>query len=242
MTPSRPPRRAAEVALVADDPGLLRALARESRPLRVWRSAPGEWRRRPPALPAGLRLAVLDLDALPEPAAILRSLRSCPRTAALAVVALGSSRRGGDVIAALRAGAAEHVAKPVNARVLAARLKALLGALSRARRRPCAEPAGALGGRLVVDRGGGACLVDGREVALSPKEFRILDAIASRGDRVVGKGEILAKVWDLAARSTSPALELDQYVARLRRKVPILREGLVTVRGVGYRLLPAARK
>jgi DNA-binding response OmpR family regulator len=88
-------------------------------------------------------------------------------------------------------------------------------------------------GPLVVDLRAHRVTVGGREVALTPKEFGILECLASDPGRVVSRQEILELVWD--AHWYGPTKVLDVHVAALRRKLgdPALVE---TVYGRGFRL------
>ena len=75
--------------------------------------------------------------------------------------------------------------------------------------------------------------VDGAEVALTPKEFDILECLAADPGRVVSRQELLERVWD--ANWYGPTKVLDVHVAALRRKLGVA--GLVeTVYGRGFRL------
>ena len=74
----------------------------------------------------------------------------------------------------------------------------------------------------------------GAPVALTPREYALLEYFLRHPDRVVSKIELLDNVWD-AAQDTDPnAVEV--YIGYLRRKVG--RDVLRTVRGAGYRLVP----
>jgi len=74
------------------------------------------------------------------------------------------------------------------------------------------------------------------EVALSTKEFAMLELFMRHPDEVLSRTRILEHVWDFAYDGVSNVV--DQYVAYLRRKVdrPFGRADLETVRGAGYRL------
>jgi DNA-binding response OmpR family regulator len=75
--------------------------------------------------------------------------------------------------------------------------------------------------------------VDGSEVALTPKEFGILQCLANDPGRVVSRQEILESVWD--SHWYGPTKVLDVHVAALRRKLGAA--GLIeTVYGRGFRL------
>ena len=77
----------------------------------------------------------------------------------------------------------------------------------------------------------------GRQIALSPREFRLLDLLLRNEGRLLSREQILSSVWGEHSRSDNKTL--DAQVRRLRGKIeqdpqhPTL---LLTVRGVGYRL------
>jgi len=125
-------------------------------------------------------------------------------------------------------GADDYLTKPFSYVVLLARLRALL------RRAPLARPAVLTAGDVRLDPASRQVTVDEREVALTPREFGLLEYLLRRPGRVITKVEILDHVWDAAAEVSPNAVEV--YVGYLRRKLG--RDLVETVRGVGYRLAP----
>ncbi|MFF3936789.1 response regulator transcription factor [Streptomyces phaeofaciens] len=128
----------------------------------------------------------------------------------------------------LDTGADDYLTKPFSYVVLVARIKALL------RRR--AQGAGAsrvhVLGELRVDTAARRVLLAEDEVALTAKEFAVLEQLVTRAGEVVSKAEILDAVWDFAYDGDPNIVEV--YVSALRRK---LGAGLIrTMRGAGYRL------
>lgn len=128
-------------------------------------------------------------------------------------------------------GADGYLVKPFAFVVLVAQLKALL------RRRDAAL--GRVGqrvrlGSLVVDPVARAVSFDGEPVELSPREFALLHALASRPDTVVAKDELLRIVWGDEGAASRNVVEV--YVGYLRRKLDAVGAGKVlrTVRGFGY--------
>ena len=88
-------------------------------------------------------------------------------------------------------------------------------------------------GPLTVDLRTHKVTVDGQDVALTPKEFDILDCLAADPGRVRTRQEILEAAWD--AHWYGPTKVLDVHVAALRRKLGV--PGLIeTVYGRGFRL------
>lgn len=74
------------------------------------------------------------------------------------------------------------------------------------------------------------------EIALTAREFAVLEHLLRRAGHVVSKGEILDGVWDNAFDGDPNIVEV--YIRRLRRKIdePFGRSGIETLRGAGYRL------
>jgi DNA-binding response OmpR family regulator len=128
----------------------------------------------------------------------------------------------------LDTGADDYLTKPFSYVVLLARVRALLR-----RRAPGAAPVLRVG-ELSVDRAARRVSRSGREVALTAKEYAVLEQLAGRAGEVVSKAEILEHSWDFAYDGDPNIVEV--YISALRRK---LGPGLIdTVRGAGYRLTP----
>jgi len=125
-------------------------------------------------------------------------------------------------------GADDYLTKPFSYVVLLARLRALL------RRSPAARPAVLRAGDILLDPANRKVTVGEQPVALTPREFGLLEYLLRRPDRVVTKIEILDHVWDNPEEVSPNAVEV--YVGYLRRKLG--RRLVDTVRGVGYRLEP----
>ncbi|WKX72658.1 response regulator transcription factor [Streptomyces sp. XD-27] len=130
----------------------------------------------------------------------------------------------------LDTGADDYLTKPFSYVVLLARVRALV------RRRGQGASPVLRAGSLTVDRGARRVARDGAAVALTAKEFAVLEQLALRAGDVVSKAEILEHVWDFAYEGDPNIVEV--YVSTLRRK---LGAGLIeTVRGAGYRLVTRA--
>ncbi len=128
---------------------------------------------------------------------------------------------------ALDDGADDYLTKPFSFVVLLARLRALL------RRGVAARPAVLQAGEVSLDPASREVRVGAEPVELTPREFLLLEYLVRHAGRVVAKDELLEHVWDRATEVAPNVVEV--YVGYLRRKIGSAR--LLTVRGVGYRLV-----
>ncbi|MEU3961022.1 response regulator transcription factor [Streptomyces buecherae] len=127
----------------------------------------------------------------------------------------------------LDTGADDYLTKPFSYVVLLARVRALL------RRRGAGAAPVLRVGELAVDRAAHRVRRADVEIALTAREFAVLEQLAVRAGEVVSKADILEHVWDFAYEGDPNIVEV--YVSALRRK---LGPGLIeTVRGAGYRLV-----
>lgn len=126
----------------------------------------------------------------------------------------------------LDTGADDYLTKPFSYVVLLARVRALL------RRRGGGAAPRLTVGRLTVERASRRVEWDGVEVALTAKEYAVLEQLAVRAGEVVSKAEILEHVWDFAYRGDPNIVEV--YISALRRKLGA--GAISTLRGAGYRL------
>ncbi len=181
-------------------------------------------------------LVILDL-MLPEVDGleIIRAVRRRERTP---IVVLSARGTADDRVSGLAAGADDYVPKPFSPAELVLRVQRVL---ERTSATPASAPvAGALRlGPLVVDRDRHEVRIDGREIRLTPVEFRMLRALLEADGRVLTRDRLLDAVYgeeglDLLDRT------IDVHVRRLRDKLgddPDRPRFIATVRGVGYRAL-----
>ena len=123
-------------------------------------------------------------------------------------------------------GADDYLTKPFSFVVLLARLRALV------RRKMPARPTILAVGDLTLDPATHEVELAGTPVALTPREYALLEYFLRHPGRVISKTELLDNVWDASEDTDPNAVEV--YVGYLRRKVG--RDVLRTVRGSGYRL------
>ena len=137
-----------------------------------------------------------------------------------------------DEAEALDTGADDYLTKPFSFVVLAARVRALV------RRATRSVPSPSAAGDLRLDPATHRCWRGDVEVALTAREFAVLDYLMRRAGEVVPKGEILQGVWDEEFEGDPNIVEV--YIRHLRRKIdePFGRAAIETLRGAGYRLHP----
>jgi DNA-binding response OmpR family regulator len=139
-----------------------------------------------------------------------------------------------DVVAGLEAGADDYVVKPVQARVLEARIRAVL-------RRSTGEqkPAENQYRDLTIDRAGLVVSKSGMPVGLAPTELRLLLELSRSPGQVLSRQQLLEAVWEHGYLGDSRLV--DACVQRLRAKIeddPAAPVFVQTVRGFGYRFGP----
>lgn len=157
---------------------------------------------------------------------VCMALRSAGQTApVLFLTALGAVH---DRLAGFSAGADDYLPKPFDVKELIARVEALA---KRGRIVTADSP-----GDLVLDPARHALVCSGREVLLTPTEFRMLAAITSRPGEVVRRRALVAAAWPDGAMVSENTI--DSYVRRLRVKLEEIDSPvrLHTVRGVGLTL------
>lgn len=173
-----------------------------------------------------LDLGLPDLDGYE----VCRRLRAASEVPIIVVTARGEEV---DRVIGLELGADDYVVKPFGFRELVARIRAVTRRSATRRDDSSEGPEVVRAGALELDLRAHRVRVEGREVALTPKEYDLLALLATDPGAVRTRDEILEQVWD--PHWYGPTKTLDVHVASLRRKLgdPSLIE---TVRGVGFRL------
>lgn len=138
-----------------------------------------------------------------------------------------------DIVGGLEAGADDYVVKPVEPRVLDARIRAVLRRMTQA-----GSPAEAHGD-LVIDRASLIVRLAGQRVSLTPTELRLLLVLSGSPRQVFSRQQLLDLVWEHDYLGDSRLV--DACVQRLRAKIeadPARPRYIQTVRGFGYRFGP----
>ncbi|MFJ6074524.1 response regulator [Streptomyces sp. NPDC093065] len=143
-----------------------------------------------------------------------------------------------DIVVGLESGADDYVVKPVRARVLDARIRAVLRRVGGAPDEQ-GTPRTEHHGDLVIDRAGLTVTHQGRPVALGPSELRLLLTLSASAGQVFSRQQLLEAVWEHSYHGD--ARLVDACVKRLRSKIgeiPGSPRYVHTVRGFGYRFGP----
>jgi len=162
--------------------------------------------------------------------------RRIRRTDQVPIILLTARSDDIDVVVGLESGADDYVVKPVQPRVLDARIRAVL------RRHGNSSPeAGdtAVFGDLVVDRAAMTVTRAGVPISLTPTELKLLVELSRRPGQALSRQQLLRLVWDHDYLGDSRLV--DACVQRLRAKVEVVPSDprlIRTVRGIGYRLDP----
>jgi DNA-binding response OmpR family regulator len=221
----------ATVLLVEDDPaarqGLELALCRLGYEVRL--AETGE------AALDGLREAtdVVVLDVMLPGVDGFEVCRRLRRHSDIPVIMLTARGDDLDIVVGLEAGADDYVVKPVEPRVLDARIRAVLRRMARAD-----SPAETYG-ELVIDRGSLVVWRAGHEVSLTPTELRLLLVLSGSPRQVFSREQLLDLVWEQDYLGDSRLV--DACVQRLRAKIETDTAEpryIQTVRGFGYRFGP----
>ena len=225
------------ILLVDDDPGVLDVVAfmlrREGFDVDEERDGTAALER---ARANGYDIVILDV-MLPGMSGtdVCRALRA---ESDVPIVMLTARDAEIDRVLGLELGADDYVTKPFSTAELLSRVRAIL------RRRELDRATGGavfrkLGG-LQIDLGRHEVSVDGERVHLTLSEFKVLSLLAEQPERVISRRELMQHLW--ASEHVGDEHACEVHISNLRRKIekdPTQPERLVTVRGLGYKLLAA---
>lgn len=168
----------------------------------------------------------------------LDALRQLKSQHDLPVIFLTARRRELDEVVGLELGADDYITKPFDVDVVLAHIKAVLrrtGAASQ----PEAETKRLVVGDLEIDPQSHTVSCGGRYLDLSPREFDLLLALALQPEKVIATEDLLSQVW--GAEFVGQPQVVYVHIRWLRQKLeadPNHPQRILTVRGVGYKLIP----
>jgi len=148
------------------------------------------------------------------------------------IIILTARESDADIVRGLDLGADDYITKPFSFHVFLARVRAVL------RRGPVSAPVFATVSDLSIDQGTHRATRAGRDLPLTPREFRLLELLVRNSPRVVQRQTIMEEIWGYDSEVSENNLEA--FVSQLRAKVDAAGESRLirTIRGVGYCLRP----
>ncbi len=160
---------------------------------------------------------------------VCRRLRAEAATAALPILMLTARGAEGDKVRGLEIGADDYVTKPFSPKEVVARVKALV-------RRSAGEASGIRleYGELTLDAERHEVTMGKRQVALTAKEFALLEYLLRYRGKLATRDALLNAVWGYDADVTTRTV--DVHIRRLREKIPVLSTAIQTVKPYGYKL------
>jgi two-component system, OmpR family, response regulator MtrA len=230
---------ATTIMLVEDDHAVAQTLtdALESSGYRVWLAETGADAK---TLLEQTRpdLIILDL-MLPD----VDGLVLCSGLKAIAdvpIVICSATPQKRDAILGLKLGADDFIAKPFDIYELEARVEAVLRRTSQTRVSSEASPSPPdhiRVGELIIDRSRRRVTLGGEPIQLTPTEYRLVSALASRPDEILSRDDLATLVWGY--QDASSGRTIDVHIRRLRVKLsqgPVPAPAIVAVRGFGYKM------
>lgn len=221
----------ARVLLVEDDDAVRRAMGLALRSLGhdVHLAEDGEAGLR--VVEPGHRIDVMVLDVMMPGIDGFEVCRRVRATQGLPIVMLTARSEAVDIVVGLECGADDYVVKPVEPRVLDARIKALLRRARSEVEHDRIELAG-----ISIDVDAMTATRDGASIGLTPMELKLLVCLARNAGQVLTRQVLLDRVWEY--EYTGDSRLVDAAMQRLRAKIdePDKPSVITTVRGAGYRL------
>lgn len=173
-----------------------------------------------------LDIMLPDIDGME----ILRILRSSSDTAELPVIMLTAKSDRLDKIKGLDCGADDYITKPFDILELISRIKAVL---RRSKENKPMDSKVCLG-NIVIDSSSHKVYVNGRETALTYKEYELLNTLILNKNTVMSRDVLLNKIWGIDFDGETRTL--DVHIRTLRQKLGNEGQLIETVRNVGYRV------
>jgi two-component system, OmpR family, alkaline phosphatase synthesis response regulator PhoP len=173
-----------------------------------------------------LDLMLAELDGLE----VCKQIRADPRTSRLPIIMLTAKAEESDTIVGLELGADDYVTKPFSPKALVARVKALFRRVEQVQDGPTRLTYGSV----VMDLSRHEVKSEGQEIALTAKEFGLLEHLLRNPGRVLTRDALLNTVWGYDYYGTTRTV--DVHVRRLKQKIPSLNDAITSIKSLGYKL------
>jgi two-component system KDP operon response regulator KdpE len=168
----------------------------------------------------------------------LEVIRSVRQWTHIPIIVLSARGREKDKVSALELGADDYLTKPFGVGELLARLKVIQ---RHARNAIASHMPVFVNGAIRIDLDKRQVFLSGKEIDLTPTEYKMLCILAKHVGKVVTYQQLLREVWGKNAEENNHYLRI--YAQHLRRKLdddPMLPKYIVTEAGIGYRLKEVA--
>ena len=178
-----------------------------------------------------LDLGLPDMDGVD----VILKIRSWTNTP---IIVISARSEDSDKIAALDAGADDYLTKPFSVEELLARLRVSLRRVRYDSEKVDEAASIYQNGGLKIDYAAGCTYQNGKEIHLTPIEYKLLCLLAQNTGKVLTHNYILNKIWSSALPSDTPSLRV--FMATLRKKIepdPSHPRYIQTHIGVGYRMI-----
>ncbi len=159
---------------------------------------------------------------------ILKKLRSNPKTREIPVIMVTAKDSEMDTVKGLDAGADDYISKPFGIMELISRVKAVLRRMKKAEEEQVIRY-----NEVEVDKSRHLCLVDGKAVELTYKEYELLKLFLSNAGIVLSRDRIMNVVWGIGFEGETRTV--DMHIKTLRKKLGEAGGYIITVRNVGYK-------
>jgi DNA-binding response OmpR family regulator len=229
---------ATTIMLVEDDHAVAQTLtdALESSGYRVWLAETGADAK---TLLEQTRPDLIILDLLLPDVDGLVLCSGLKQIADVPIVICSATPQKRDAILGLKLGADDFIAKPFDIYELEARVEAVLRRTTQTRVSEAAPspPDHIRVGELIIDRSRRRVTLGGEPIQLTPTEYRLVSALASRPDEILSRDDLATLVWGY--QDASSGRTIDVHIRRLRVKLsqgPVPAPAIVAVRGFGYKM------
>ncbi len=179
-------------------------------------------------------LIILDL-MLPEISG-LDICRSIRKTSDIPIIMVTAKDSEADRVAGLEIGADDYVIKPFSVRELLSRVRAVLRRTDMSKNEKSSQVIKV--GNIEIDIGKYEAKVNDKQINLRPREFELLYALCENKGNLMSREQIFDEIWGYTFIGNSKTL--DVHIQRIREKIeknPKDPKKLITVRGVGYKLV-----
>ena len=163
---------------------------------------------------------------------IEKRVKKDPKTANLPIIFLTAKDTENDMLTGFNLGADDYISKPFSIKQVIARVKAVLRRTTENKEEEKTPESLLSFQTLVLDTKRIKATIDGKEIALTKKEFEILKLLLSNQDNVFSREEILARVWKNEVYVLDRTIDVN--ITRLRKKIEPYGKNIVTRLGFGY--------